>query len=199
MNYKPVKYFFPSACGNCSLTWQWDGVQIGTRDWLEGKYAVHGNRGCAAEPIRCTSATYPNAVPKDGENPHGRAWCQAHVWELLARAGGRVSPQPGWGRGLGAGAGRERHSWRFCSCAAQGERCQTTHAPLASPITPASVSREPFHRSQWHLINIKLMWIKGDWDIYVSIPLYHWVWFYFCSHWFDIDTAPLASVTWICI
>lgn len=108
-----------------------------------------------------------------------------------------LSQEPG--RGLGAGSGRERHSQHFCSCAAQGERCQTTHALLASPITSASVSQEPFHQSQWHLINIKLMWIKGDWDIYVSIPLYHWVWFYFCSHQFDTDTAPLASMTWICI
>lgn len=194
MNYKPVKYFFSSACGNCSLTWQQDEVQTGPWGWLVGRYAVCMERGAVTWSQALFLGHVPNTVPKMGRtlwlcstpNVSG-SFCPSR-WARTAQLGAGERAQ--------AGSGRERHSWQFCS--AQGEQCQTTHALLASPLT-TSARQEPFLWSQWHLINIKLMWIKGNWDIYVSIPLYRWVWFYFCSHWFDIDTAPLAFMTWISV
>lgn len=197
MNYQPVKYFFSSACGNCSLAWQQDQVQISPWGWLVGKCPVGGSRGCATEPITIPWPRTRMWWQRMG-GTCGCAWHQIRVgascqsrWARIASAGSR-----------GEGSGRVRQGKAFLAllllrCTGRAVPNNTCTAGISS--YSASVSQKPFLWSQWHLINIKLMWIKGNWDIYISIPFYHWVWFYFCSHWFDTDTAPLAFTTWICV
>lgn len=154
-----------------------------------GKYVVHGKRSCDIEPVPW---------------PHSGAGCQRMgrtLWlSLIPNLCGSFLPeQVGKNSLTGSrweGSGRVRQGKAFLALLLL--RC-TGRAALNISSYSTSVSQEPFLWSQWHLINIKLMWIKGNWGIYVSIPLYRGVWVYFCSHWFDIDTAPLAFMTWICV
>ncbi|CAM9448640.1 unnamed protein product, partial [Bubo scandiacus] len=65
-------------------------IQLGTNRHLRlthGEMRCVWKQGCATVPGHHTSAAYLSAVPKDGENCRGRAQHQAHVRELLARAG----------------------------------------------------------------------------------------------------------------
>lgn len=90
MNYKPVKYFFSSACGNCSLTWQQDSVQTSPWGWLVGRYAVCMERGAVTWSQAPFLGHVPNVVPKDGENPMA-VLDTKREWELLPEQVGKNS------------------------------------------------------------------------------------------------------------
>lgn len=100
MNYKQVKHFFPSASGNCSLTWQWDWAQtLESHSWGN---ILCGDSGCAKELVHSTSAVCLNVVPKYRESSHGCAWCQACVgpscWSRWVRITSSGSRGEDWGR-----------------------------------------------------------------------------------------------------
>lgn len=127
MNYKPVTYFFPSACGNCSLTWQRDWVRTGTWVWLMGKCVEMGAVPWrwVTTPWSHTWTWHPRMKRTLMSVLKAKQMCRSFLEEQVADS------DP---------AGQGRHRWVPPT---QREWGQATHTPLSSPVTAASVRQEP--------------------------------------------------------
>lgn len=197
MNYKSVRYFSPLARGDCSLTWQWGWAQIGTQSGDSQENALSGGvwESVGMEGWKDGRGNGWRGGWMEGQKDErtGRwkepQYCPEARQELCAWHVGRSS--------LGGAQAMVWTTWAGSGVPRQHRGCAKQHMhPWHCLLL---LCHAQFHQSQWHLINVQLLWIRGGWGVYVSIALYHWAWFYFCSHQFDTDTVPLASMTWICI
>lgn len=144
MNYKPVKYFFPSACGNCSLTWQRDRVRTGAWAWLRGKCVETG-----AVPPRQV-ATARSYIRTWYPRMEGTLMAMLEAKEMhrsfLAEQGGDSEP---------AGTG-----WALLGPHYTGRVGPSNTHTLGISSYCCFCGAGTVQRSQWHLLSVKLMWLK---------------------------------------